>query len=71
VKSTQIEVLGQDSVMGQLVFGELQTLWSIGQELRDITHWQDETHERLRSVPPPRRSSLSTFAPPGARTHAV
>jgi hypothetical protein len=71
VKSTQIEVLGQDSVMGQLVFGELQTLWSTGQELNDIRHWQNETHERLRSVPAPRRSPLSTFAAPSARTHAV
>jgi hypothetical protein len=37
VKSTQLEVVGQDSVMGQLVFNELRTLWTIGQECKDIT----------------------------------
>jgi hypothetical protein len=36
VKSTQIEVVGQDSVMGQLVFNELRTLWNMGQECKNI-----------------------------------
>ncbi|HEX8159458.1 MAG TPA: hypothetical protein VF526_18900 [Solirubrobacteraceae bacterium] len=69
VKSTQIEVLGQDSVMGQLVFGELKALWNIGQEVTDIAQWQNETRERVRAVPTPRRSSLSSVAAPSARSH--
>jgi hypothetical protein len=42
VKSVQIEVHGRDSVMGQLVFGELDTLWQMGQEFNDVTQWQSE-----------------------------
>ncbi len=42
VKSVQIEVLGQDSVMGRLAFGELEALWEIGQEFGDITQWETE-----------------------------
>ena len=42
VKSVQIEVEGQDSVMGRLAFGELEALWEIGQEFGDITQWQTE-----------------------------
>lgn len=42
VKSVQIEVHGQDSVMGQLVFGELETLWEMGQEFNDMTQWRSE-----------------------------
>ncbi len=36
------EVLGQDTVMGRLAFGELETLWEIGQEFGDITQWETE-----------------------------
>jgi len=42
VKSVQIEVQGQDSVMGRLAFGELETLWEIGQEFGDVTQWESE-----------------------------
>ena len=42
VKSVQIEVEGQDSVMGRLAFGELEALWEIGQEFGDITQWETE-----------------------------
>lgn len=54
VKSVQIEVHGQDSVMGQLVFGELETLWDIGQEFKDITQWQsemDSISQRFEAAP--------------------
>ena len=42
VKSVQIEVHGQDSVMGRLAFGELEALWEIGLEFKDITQWELE-----------------------------
>ena len=42
VKSVQIEVQGQDTVMGRLAFGELETLWEIGLEFKDITQWETE-----------------------------
>lgn len=42
VKSVQIEVQGQDSLMGRLAFGELETLWEIGLEFGDITQWEAE-----------------------------
>jgi hypothetical protein len=42
VKSVQIEVLGEDSVMGALAFGELAALWEIGREFEDITRWEAE-----------------------------
>jgi len=42
VKSVQIEVLGQDSVMGRLAFGELEALWEIGREFGDVTQWETE-----------------------------
>jgi hypothetical protein len=42
VKSVQIEVRGQDSVMGRLAFGELEALWEIGLEFEDITQWETE-----------------------------
>ncbi len=42
VKSVQIEVQGQESLMGQLVFRELATLWEIGQEFHDLRLWQTE-----------------------------
>jgi hypothetical protein len=42
VKSPQIEVQGQDSLMGRLVFRELETLWGIGQEFKDLEQWETE-----------------------------
>ena len=42
VKSVQIEVQGQDSLMGRLVFRELETLWEIGHEFNDVEQWQSE-----------------------------
>jgi hypothetical protein len=42
VKSPQIEVQGQDSLMGRLVFRELETLWEIGQEFKDLEQWETE-----------------------------
>jgi|GEM_PF-4356792 len=45
VKSPQIEVLGQDSLMGRLVFRELETLWGIGQEFKDLEQWETELEQ--------------------------
>jgi hypothetical protein len=42
VKSVQIEVQGEDSLMGRLVFTELETLWGIGQEFNDVEQWRTE-----------------------------
>jgi hypothetical protein len=42
VKSVQIEVQGQDTVMGRLAFAELEALWEIGLEFKDITQWETE-----------------------------
>jgi hypothetical protein len=48
VKSPQIEVQGQDSLMGRLVFRELETLWEIGQEFKDLEQWQTELDDMGR-----------------------
>jgi hypothetical protein len=48
VKSVQIEVQGEDSLMGRLVFTELETLWGIGQEFKDVEQWQTELDEMGR-----------------------
>ena len=45
VHSVQIEVEGQDSLMGRLVFGELETVWEMAREIVDIERWQDELDE--------------------------
>jgi hypothetical protein len=42
VKSPQIEVLGQESLMGRLVFRELETLWETGHEFKDLEQWESE-----------------------------
>jgi hypothetical protein len=42
IESVQLEVEGQDTVMGRLVFRELETLWEIGQEFKDVERWQTE-----------------------------
>lgn len=54
VHSVQIEVEGSDSLMGRLVFGELETVWKMAREIEDIERWQDELDElaqRLRGTP--------------------
>lgn len=48
VKSPQIEVEGQDSLMGRLVFRELETLWGMGQEFKDLEQWQTELDDMGR-----------------------
>jgi len=53
VHSVQIEVEGHDSLMGRLVFGELETVWEMASEIEDIERWQDELDElaeRLRGT---------------------
>ncbi len=50
--SVQIEVEGQQSLMGRVVFGELETLWEMAREFEDIEHWQDEL-EALAQPPRP------------------
>jgi hypothetical protein len=42
VRSVQIEIQGQDSLMGRLVFRELETLWEIAHEFKDVEQWQGE-----------------------------
>jgi hypothetical protein len=42
VNTPQIEVLGQESLLGRSVFGEVETLWEIGQEFGDATQWRIE-----------------------------
>ncbi|HEV7882352.1 MAG TPA: hypothetical protein VGO81_02215 [Solirubrobacteraceae bacterium] len=54
VKSVQIEVQGEDTLMGRLVFTELETLWGIGQEFNDVEQWQtelDHMGQRFGSTP--------------------
>jgi hypothetical protein len=48
VKSPQIEVEGQDSLMGRLVFRELETLWETGREFEDLEQWESEMQEMGR-----------------------
>jgi hypothetical protein len=53
VRSVQIEVVGQESVMGRLVARELETLWNLGRSVDDITLWHSETRDtrrRLRKI---------------------
>ena len=48
VKSVQLEIQGRDSMMGALAFGELDTLWEIGQEFEDLEQWQSELEHMRR-----------------------
>jgi hypothetical protein len=48
VKSPQIEVQGQESLMGRLVFRELETLWETGHEFEDLDQWQTELEDMGR-----------------------
>ncbi len=43
VKSLQIELLGQESLMGRCAFAETAALWNLGQEIADIGQWRDAT----------------------------
>lgn len=54
VHSVQIEVEGQESLMGRLVFGELETVWEMAREIDDVERWPDELDalaQRLRGTP--------------------
>ncbi len=42
IKSVQLEIEGQDSIMGRLVFRELETLWGMAQEFEDVARWETE-----------------------------
>jgi hypothetical protein len=42
IKMPQIEVRGEDSLLGRAVFGEVETLWQIGQQFEDVTSWPEE-----------------------------
>jgi hypothetical protein len=67
VRSVQIEVLGEDSVMGRLAAREIETLWSIGRDVDDLTRWPGETQrgrQRVRKIDAARRVAQ----PPAAAT---
>ncbi len=49
LQSPQIEVEGQESLLGRLVFGELATLWSSGREFTDLQRWETELEEMRRA----------------------
>jgi hypothetical protein len=49
VKSVQIEVHGPDTLMGRLVARELETLWEIGQEFKDLEQWETEMEQMGRT----------------------
>jgi hypothetical protein len=63
VRSVQIEVLGEDSVMGRLAAREIETLWNIGRELDDTTQWRSETQRARRRV-----RKVDVTQPPAAAT---
>ncbi|MDJ0675948.1 MAG: hypothetical protein QNJ36_11290 [Calothrix sp. MO_167.B42] len=42
IKSPQIEVLSKESILGEAIFKEIDTLWEIGQEFNDINNWRTE-----------------------------
>jgi hypothetical protein len=45
VKSLQIEVLGQTSLMGRCAFEEATALWNLGHEIEDISQWRSDTRD--------------------------
>jgi hypothetical protein len=53
-RSVQIEIEGQESLMGAVVFRELETLWKIGQQFEDVTQWQTELLDMARRFEIPR-----------------
>ena len=65
VKSPQIELLGDDSLMGRCAFREMATLWNIGRELTDVSEWRDE----LAADTGGRLSNGAKAANNGAFTH--
>lgn len=54
VSTPQIEVLGQESLLGRSVFREVETLWEIGQEFGDLTQWRMELGDMAHKfrIPP-------------------
>jgi hypothetical protein len=40
--------MGQESLMGRLVFRELETLWQTGQEFDDLEQWVTELQDMGR-----------------------
>lgn len=50
IKSTQIEITGQESVLGQLVVRETEMLWSLAHEIDDIADWAAETQRARRRL---------------------
>jgi len=50
VKSPQIEVSGQNSLIGRLVFRELETLWDTGHEFEDLEQWETELEQMGRRL---------------------
>jgi hypothetical protein len=49
IKTVQIEVQGQDSLVGRLVFRELETLWEMGYEVKEMDQWQSELKSMRQS----------------------
>lgn len=44
VRSVQIELLGQQSLLARSAYAELATLWDLGHELTDIRDWRSDAH---------------------------
>ena len=42
IRSPQIKVTSQNSLLGQSVGKEIDTIWGIGKEFRDINEWTTE-----------------------------
>ena len=65
VKSPQIELRGQDSLMGHCAFQEMAALWQIADEIADISQWRSETcslpSPDAHLPPPPRQRDDVTF----------
>lgn len=51
IRSAQLEILGPDSLMGRVVTRELEILWEIGQEFRDLEHWRTELADMSQRFP--------------------
>lgn len=41
VDAPQFEISGRDTLLGDKIFGEFGTLWSIAQEIKDLRNWDD------------------------------
>ena len=42
IDAPQMEIVGAATLLGETVFNELQTLWSIAAEFQDVRSWEDE-----------------------------